>query len=77
MTNLGTTLAQAIQSDIARKSPVNDLDRAYQALSGKLPIYNTLWKYYDGDQPLMYTRRRMDDISKTCKCQSSLRTGAR
>jgi len=35
-----------------------DLDRAFKVLNGKLPKYNTLWKYYDGDQPLMYTAGR-------------------
>jgi len=64
MANPGAILTKIIQGSRASKLPVNDLDRAYQALSGKLSIYNLLWKYYDGDQPLMYTSRRMDDIFK-------------
>ncbi len=44
------------------KLPENDLDRAYQALSGKLASYTEFWNYYDGDQPLMYTARRMRDL---------------
>lgn len=39
-----------------------DLDRAYKALAAKLPTYNTLWDYYDGDQPLMYTASRMREL---------------
>jgi len=39
-----------------------DLDRAYKALAGKLPDYNDIWEYYDGDQPLMYTAKRMLDL---------------
>ena len=36
-----------------------DLDRAFKVLSAKLPHYSDLWDYYDGNQPLMYTARRM------------------
>ena len=39
-----------------------DLDRAYKALQLKLDGYNNLWDYYDGDQPLMYTASRLNDI---------------
>ena len=39
-----------------------DLDRAYKVLNNKLAGYNNLWDYYDGDQPLMYTARRMRDL---------------
>ena len=39
-----------------------DLHRAYLVLAGKLALYNTLWDYYDGDQPLMYTASRMRDL---------------
>lgn len=58
------TNAEALSRALAStdKLPINDLDRAYQALSGKLPIYNTLWKYYDGDHPLMYTSKRMAEL---------------
>jgi len=41
-----------------------DLDRAYKALTAKLNGYDNLWNYYDGDQPLMYTARRMADLFK-------------
>ena len=44
------------------RPPVNDLDRAYQALSGKLTEYNDYWRYYDGDQPLTYSSGRLRDI---------------
>lgn len=59
-----TQLLKAVSATALRKPPVNDLDRAYRALSGKLGTYNLLWDYYDGDQPLMYTSKRMDDIFK-------------
>lgn len=39
-----------------------DLDRAFKILSAKLPGYNNLWNYYDGNQPLMYTASRMRDL---------------
>lgn len=39
-----------------------DLQKAYTVLAGKLGFYNTLWDYYDGDQPLMYTAKRMQDM---------------
>ena len=39
-----------------------DLDRAFKTLTAKLVGYNNLWDYYDGDQPLMYTARRMSAI---------------
>jgi hypothetical protein len=43
--------------------PTNpDLDRAFKVLTAKLPEYNDLWNYYDGDQPLMYASRRLRDI---------------
>ena len=46
------------------KPPENDLDRAWQTLSGKLSSYTNYWNYYDGDQPLMYTSKRMSDVFK-------------
>lgn len=49
------------------KPPKTDLEKAYLALSGKLNHYNLLWKYYDGDQPLMYASKRLDDIFKDLK----------
>lgn len=39
-----------------------DLERAYNALSGKLELYNRLWRYYDGDQPVVYTAQRLNEI---------------
>jgi hypothetical protein len=33
---------------------LTDLQRAYNALSAKATPYQTLWAYYDGDQPLRY-----------------------
>ncbi len=39
-----------------------DLDRAYKVLAGKLSPYGNIWNYYDGDQPLMYTAKRMREL---------------
>ena len=39
-----------------------DIDRAYKVLGAKLAGYNDIWDYYDGDQPLMYTAKRMRDL---------------
>lgn len=36
-----------------------DLEIAYQALSTKLSSYNTLWDYYNGNQPLKYSTQRL------------------
>jgi len=41
---------------------ITDLDRAYAALSGKQALYQTLWDYYHGDQPVVYTSKRLDEI---------------
>lgn len=52
-----------------QRVPKNDLDRAFLALNRKLGPYNTLWNYYDGDQPLMYTAKRMKDLFKNLKME--------
>ncbi len=44
--------------------PKSDLDRAYRALKGKQKSYNKLWDYYDGEQPLTYTSKRLRNIFK-------------
>lgn len=41
---------------------MTDLERAYNALSGKVEGYKTLFSYYDGDQPVMYTASRLAEI---------------
>lgn len=40
----------------------NDLKRAYDTLAGKTPEYNRLYRYYDGDHPLMYTARKLEAV---------------
>src|SRR5574343_1570343 len=40
----------------------NDLKRAYDTLAGKEPEYNRLYRYYDGDHPLMYTARQLEAV---------------
>ncbi len=39
-----------------------DLERAYSALAAKQASYNLLWRYYDGDHPLVYSAERLRDI---------------
>ena len=41
-----------------------DLERAFSALHNKNSTYDALWAYYDGDQPVVYTNRRLRDIFK-------------
>jgi len=41
-----------------------DLERAYKALSGKAAAYTRLFQYYDGDQPVMYTAKRLEEFFK-------------
>ena len=67
MTTAGDRLTQAIRETTKKEVPVNDLDMAFRALNGKLSTYNTLWNYYDGDQPLMYTSERLADLFKDLK----------
>lgn len=43
---------------------MTDLKRAYDALSGKKLSYDKLFNYYDGDQPLLYTNKRLEEIFK-------------
>jgi SPP1 family phage portal protein len=42
----------------------SDLERAFNALKAKQDGYNTLFAYYDGEQPLTYTNTRLKDIFK-------------
>lgn len=39
-----------------------DLKLAYTAITGKQEQYNTLWKYYDGDHPLIYSQKRLEKL---------------
>jgi hypothetical protein len=41
---------------------ITDLERAYAALSGKQALYQMLWNYYNGDQPVVYTNQRLKDL---------------
>ena len=40
----------------------NDLERAVEILKNKGAAYRVLWDYYDGDQPLRYSTKRLRDI---------------
>lgn len=39
-----------------------DLKRAFAALTKKQRRYTDLWNYYDGDQPVVYTSKRLRDL---------------
>jgi hypothetical protein len=39
-----------------------DLQRAFAALKAKSETYTQLFDYYDGNQPLMYTAKRLEEI---------------
>lgn len=41
-----------------------DLDKAYKALAAKSPIYDNLWNFYDGIQPLRYSTERLKNVFK-------------
>ena len=40
----------------------SDVEKAFTVLSAKQAAYRELFNYYDGDQPLMYTARRLEEI---------------
>lgn len=41
---------------------MNDLQTAYEALSGKAGDYTQLWEYYDGEHPLTYSTARLRQV---------------
>ena len=41
---------------------MNDLQKAFEALSGKKTEYDRLFAYYDGEQPLTYTNSRLKEV---------------
>lgn len=41
-----------------------DLELAFKTLRAKQDPYNALFQYYDGDQPLVYTAKRLQEIFK-------------
>ena len=64
MADAKTALAKSLSSSDLDKldTAYPDLDRAFKVLNAKLTGYNNLWDYYDGNQPLMYTAKRMRDL---------------
>lgn len=42
----------------------SDVERALKELQRKKPIYDRLWAYYDGNQPLRYSTERLREIFK-------------
>jgi hypothetical protein len=44
---------------------MSDLERAVKALMAKQPVYNTLWAYYDGNQPLRYSTERLQEVFRS------------
>lgn len=43
---------------------LTDLQRAYSQLSAKQSRYAELWRYYDGDHPLVYVNQKLHEIFK-------------
>lgn len=43
---------------------MNDIEKAYKALKSKLDDYSTLFKYFDGEQPLIYSTSRLKEVFK-------------
>ena len=41
---------------------MNDLERAYNELKRKTTEYAKLWRYYEGDQPLVYSAQRLKTV---------------
>lgn len=39
-----------------------DLERAVAALKAQVSPYTNYWRYYDGDQPVVYTAKRLEEI---------------
>lgn len=39
-----------------------DLEKAFKALDAKARAYSTLWAYYDGNQPLIYSAKRLQNL---------------
>lgn len=43
---------------------MSDIERAVEALKNKQGHHTTLWKYYDGKQPLIYSTERLKSVFK-------------
>lgn len=41
---------------------VTDIQRAFTVLSEKRRLYDVLWQYYDGDHPLHYSTKKLQEI---------------
>lgn len=41
---------------------MSDVDLAYKAINEKRSLYDTLWAYYDGKQPLRYSTQRLKEV---------------
>ena len=39
-----------------------DLEKAVVALLRKKPLYDVYWKYYDGEQPIVYSSKKLKDV---------------
>ena len=47
----------------------DDVKTAYEALSAKGPVYDLLWRYYEGDQPIRYSTQRLVEIFRDLKAR--------
>lgn len=44
---------------------MTEIKRGFDALKGKSSTYTQRWRYYDGDQPLAYTSKRLAELFKS------------
>lgn len=51
----------------APTAPISDIDLAVAMLLYKGPRYNTLWAYYEGRHPLVYSSERLEELFRNIK----------
>jgi hypothetical protein len=52
------------KGDVTSPLRVKDLERAFKMLNSKKLVYDKLFNYYEGKQPLVYLASRLDEIFK-------------
>jgi len=57
---LGITLTDSTPT--GPSASTDDVARAYRALQGKQDRYATLWRYHDGDHPLIYSSSKLRSV---------------
>lgn len=48
---------------------MTDLEKIYDAIVAKRPLYTVMFKYYNGDHPLIYSTERLQTIFKNIKAK--------